>query len=239
MYIYIFFLKKNFLLSPANYLQVIEYLKDLVKNSGKKPYLFLVGKLNANKLANFSEVDVFVIVACPQNSLIDSKEFFKPVITPFELEIALKRGKTWTGEYRTDFSHLLQEPSSASPLFESDRDDGEDEYDISLLTGKMRQIWKKPSGRQNPNEDSNNNNNNNNNSSSSSSSSTTTTTTTTTIAERSGESQLSMLHDNPAIRYFQQRSYKGLEQKIGETEVAEMQQGRRGIAKGYDHESLQ
>jgi diphthamide biosynthesis protein 2 len=49
----------------------------------------VVGKLNVPKLANFQEIDIFVIVACPENSLVDSKEFFKPIITPFELEIAL------------------------------------------------------------------------------------------------------------------------------------------------------
>ena len=36
-----------------------------------------------NKLA-------FVVVACPETTLIDSTEFYQPIVTPFELEIALK-----------------------------------------------------------------------------------------------------------------------------------------------------
>jgi hypothetical protein len=32
---------------------------------------------------------MFVHVACPENSLVDSKEYHKPMITPFELEMAL------------------------------------------------------------------------------------------------------------------------------------------------------
>ena len=32
-----------------------------------------MGKLNVAKMANFMEVDVFVLVACPENTLIDSK----------------------------------------------------------------------------------------------------------------------------------------------------------------------
>ena len=36
-------------------------------------YLFVMGKLNVPKMANFMEVDVFVLVACPENTLIDSK----------------------------------------------------------------------------------------------------------------------------------------------------------------------
>jgi len=50
-----------------------------------------MGKLNVAKMANFLEIDIFVLVASPENSLIDSKEFFKPVVTPFELEMALTK----------------------------------------------------------------------------------------------------------------------------------------------------
>ncbi|RIB17975.1 hypothetical protein C2G38_2086957 [Gigaspora rosea] len=45
-----------------------------------------MGKLNAAKMANFMEIDC---VSCPANSLLDSKEFYRPIVTPFELEIAL------------------------------------------------------------------------------------------------------------------------------------------------------
>lgn len=70
-------------------MEAIEYLKKIIRNAGRKFYTFVVGKLNVPKLANFQEIDIFVIVACPENSLVDSKEFFKPIVTPFELEMAL------------------------------------------------------------------------------------------------------------------------------------------------------
>ena len=54
-------------------------------------YTIAVGKLNVPKIANFLEIDVFVLVACPENSLLDSRDFFKPVITPYELELACLR----------------------------------------------------------------------------------------------------------------------------------------------------
>ena len=41
----------------------------------KKSYTISVGKLNPSKLANFLEIECFVLVACPENSLIDSKVF--------------------------------------------------------------------------------------------------------------------------------------------------------------------
>ena len=94
-------------LGVANYLDIISHLKKLLRHAGKKCYTFAVGKLNVPKLANFMEVDVYVLVACPENSLIDSKEFYRPVVTPFEMEIACNEAREWTGEYITDFQKLL------------------------------------------------------------------------------------------------------------------------------------
>ena len=128
-------------LSVKSYLDIINNLKKLINAAGKKSYLLALGKLNPAKLANFLEIDVFVTVACPQGSLQISlggqdKEFYKPVITPFELEVALSgvilpsvvanaiaadqnrdgevsseiekyTGRTWTGDYITDFHELL------------------------------------------------------------------------------------------------------------------------------------
>ena len=34
-----------------------------------------MGKLNPAKLANFLEIEAFVLVACPENSVLDAKEF--------------------------------------------------------------------------------------------------------------------------------------------------------------------
>jgi diphthamide biosynthesis protein 2 len=39
----------------------------------KKCYTISVGKLNPAKLANFMEIECFVIVACPENSIVESK----------------------------------------------------------------------------------------------------------------------------------------------------------------------
>ncbi len=66
-----------------------------------------VGKLNVAKLANFAEIDIFVLVACPENSLIDSSEFYRPMVTPFELEVACNEAREWSGDYYTDFRELL------------------------------------------------------------------------------------------------------------------------------------
>lgn len=87
--------------------EMIKHIKELAKSAGKKTYTFVVGKLNVAKLANFMEVDIFVLVACPQNTLLDSSEFFRPIITPFEMEVACNQAREWTGDYITDFQQLL------------------------------------------------------------------------------------------------------------------------------------
>lgn len=94
-------------LGVADYLSVIQQLKETIRRAGKKSYMFAMGKLNVPKLANFMEIDVFVLIACPENSLLDSSEFYKPVVTPFEMEVACNKNREWSEEYITDFRHLL------------------------------------------------------------------------------------------------------------------------------------
>ncbi|ORZ40574.1 putative diphthamide synthesis protein-domain-containing protein [Catenaria anguillulae PL171] len=93
-------------LGVANYLSTIASIKRLIRAHHKKYYTFVLGKLNVPKLANFMDIDVFVLVACPESSLIDSREFYKPVVTPFELGMALDLASEWTGEYRLAFGEV-------------------------------------------------------------------------------------------------------------------------------------
>ena len=60
----------------AAYLPLITHLRELIASHQKKSYTVAVGKLNPAKLANFMEVECFVLVACPENTLIDSKVCF-------------------------------------------------------------------------------------------------------------------------------------------------------------------
>ena len=57
----------------ASYLPLIANLRQVLANAHKKAYTISVGKLNPAKLANFAEIECFVLVACPENSLIDAK----------------------------------------------------------------------------------------------------------------------------------------------------------------------
>ena len=57
-------------LGAENYLSVLKKIKELLQLSGRKYYTFVMGKLNPAKLANFLEIDMFVLIACRENSLV-------------------------------------------------------------------------------------------------------------------------------------------------------------------------
>lgn len=98
-------------LSLKNTKQTINRLMSHIRNSGKKHYLFVVGKPNVAKLANFEPVDIWCILGCGQGGIIldQNNEFYKPIITPYELTMALKPEVTWTGRWVVDFKNVLDE----------------------------------------------------------------------------------------------------------------------------------
>merc|ERR1719447_583230 len=123
-------------LGTEKYLDILEQLKTSGKNAGKRMYTFLVGKPNVAKLANFPEIDVFVLVACPETTLINSKEFLQPIITPFEFSLACNTSIQWSGRLVTDYRDLLGEQGQDLEQEEDSSEDGEG--DVSLITGKAR-----------------------------------------------------------------------------------------------------
>jgi len=94
-------------LGVAGYLTAIKRLRKVIADSGRKSYTVVAGKPNPQKLANFPEIEAFVLVACEQAALIDGRDYLQPVITPWEAEVAFTHGKVWDGEVRLDFEHLL------------------------------------------------------------------------------------------------------------------------------------
>lgn len=124
-------------LGVAKYKNMIDHLKSLLKNVGKKSYTFVVGKLNPAKLANFAEVDLYVLVACPESCLLDQTEFYRPVVSPLEIEMACNQAREWTGDYSTDFRDLL--PGGSMYIQSTPFKDSE-VTDVSLINNKMRTL---------------------------------------------------------------------------------------------------
>ncbi|KAJ7764908.1 putative diphthamide synthesis protein-domain-containing protein [Mycena metata] len=220
-------------LGVSSYLPLIKHLRAILSRAQKKSYTVSVGKLNPSKLANFMEIECFVLVACPENSVVEARDFLRPIITPYELEVALQAEQSWTGRYVLDFERLLAESGAAADAPNSasgenregekaeDEGEGEDDLDqpvFSLITGKYRHA--KRFGAPTP-----------------------------TLTGKGKEPEASSdmilrnqdtalaLADNAAAQFFQGRTFRGLEARVGEDAPSVLEQGRSGIARGYadDH----
>jgi diphthamide biosynthesis protein 2 len=51
-------------------------------------------------------------------NLFFSQEYYKPIVTPFELEVALQVEQSWSGKYVLDFEKLLAEHEAGAPEYE-------------------------------------------------------------------------------------------------------------------------
>jgi diphthamide biosynthesis protein 2 len=110
-------------LGVAGYLDTVNYLKNLIKSSGRKPYLFSVGKINEPKICNFTAIDIFVLVACPFSVLHDSRDYHIDIVAPFELEVALNSNREWDGAFSMQFADIL--PGGQLHVDYADQDDGD------------------------------------------------------------------------------------------------------------------
>ncbi|KAI6660420.1 hypothetical protein LOD99_14006 [Oopsacas minuta] len=73
----------------ADCLHIISDIKSALRKKGKEYYTISMGNIQPTKLANFLEIDIFVLLGCPENVILDSSEFYKPIITPNELYLSL------------------------------------------------------------------------------------------------------------------------------------------------------
>jgi len=212
--------------SDSKIRSVVATLRKLLADHGRDSYTFVVGKINPNKLANFAEVDCFVLVACPEHSLLqDEKEYHVPVLTPLEASMALGIAEWGSREYSLnfrDYLNLAKTKATSAPLdsrsnSQGDLTDDDDAPYFSLVTGKfelapskVNQGAKVGSIRAD------------------------------SLAEP-GRRQLTTYH-SAASDFLKQREYRGLQvlqqQQPGEDDCAETKvqvatQGQHGIASSY------
>lgn len=193
-------------LGVQNYLSAIGHLKKLIRNAGKKPYTLVTGKLNVAKLANFQEVDVYVLVACPENTLLDSKEFFRPIVTPFELELALNPSREWSQTFSASFDDILP---GGELYLELTEQSSQPEYDVSLITGKIRSLGVKDKPKDEGGA------------------------TGGALVAKEGTVAVPGLHVAAAGEYLMNRTWQGLEAHLGQTPAATISKGQTGLAAGY------
>ena len=87
---------------------VINEVKRTLEINNKKCYVFLLGKITEEKLANFVMfIDCFVLIACPFNSGYTNKALMKPIVSPLDIKIAFDPTYTWDSIYSFDTQFIL------------------------------------------------------------------------------------------------------------------------------------
>ena len=81
---------------------VFRRLHELLKARGKRVIPFLMAEINPEKLKLIRKVDAWVQIACPRLSIDWSGGFGKPILTPYELEVAMQE-TAWQEVYPMDF----------------------------------------------------------------------------------------------------------------------------------------
>ena len=75
-------------------------MKRILEKHGRKGYLLALDHVSPD-LIDFYPVDAFVNTACPRIAIDDSVRYDKPLVTPYELEVALGE-KKWENGYQFD-----------------------------------------------------------------------------------------------------------------------------------------
>ncbi|KAG5361962.1 Diphthamide biosynthesis protein 2 [Yarrowia sp. C11] len=111
-------------LSMSETKEMSKKLQKAITESGKKSYTFVVGKPNVAKLANFEVVDVWAVFGCGIGGIIleNEEQYFKPVVSVYELGLALQPELSWTGEWEIDSNKVdlnveLDEDEADEPFF--------------------------------------------------------------------------------------------------------------------------
>lgn len=204
-------------LAVKNYLKVVERMKTLLTAHKKKYYIISVGKLTVAKLANFPEVlllltlfttnnsffkkknkfqiELYILISCSMNDVFENRDFYQPIVTPFDVEIALNNKPldtpfSYDYNHYLDFSEVINVPSETN------------ESDVSLITGKLRRNAEE--------------------------------------VATDVENQVALKSEGTLAlnsEYLKQRSWRGLEQNLGRSEVKLAEEGRSGTAFGYENET--
>ena len=115
----------------------LSYAKTLLKNVGKRVYVFCIGTLTPTKLAAYTEIDCFVFLGCPERALqVNSTDFYKPVVSFAEMEMACSQSRALHYRFVPDLTDLLPEGSCYIPQEAMDVD----KVDVSLIGNNARSM---------------------------------------------------------------------------------------------------
>lgn len=196
-------------LSQRHFRSVVSSLRNVIETSGRACYTFAVGKINGAKLANFGEIDCFVLVACNENSLLDGeRDLHVPVITPLELDMALGNVEWGSTAYSLDYNDFLEMQKKngchdADHTTAGEEEEDEDVPYFSLVTGQYESKNKARAGTDDIN-----------------------------LKALPGKGQITK-YESAAADFLKKREYKGLEANVGKDEAQAAVPGQIGIASDY------
>lgn len=143
------------------------------------------------------------------NDIFDSRDFYQPLVTPYDVEMALN-----TNSDRTNFSYDFNSAIDFNVELNKTNIIDSLKNDVSLLTGKIRNL-ESDDDVTIYNKDDNGDG---------------------TIAIKSDG--MLAINYNYGAGYLNDRTWKGLEQNLGKNDVKLAVDGKKGIAQGYDNEGL-
>jgi diphthamide biosynthesis protein 2 len=208
--------------------RMLERTRRRIQSTGRTAYTFAVGKLASasSKLANFAEIDCFVLIACGESIAkfwkMERDEMLVPVLTPGELDVALGY-REWDGRHSCDFGDLLRWDEKDGLVDDdhdscgmdgldqlenvADKDDSdssnsnEDQPFFSMISGKYEQ-------------------------------SRAAATNDTNLQSMPGKGQM-IEYSSEAAEFLKKREYQGLEANVGQTQAKAAVLGQVGIASDY------
>ncbi len=83
--------------------KIMEFLKDSLTKAGIGYVTVLLSEIFPEKLKLFDEVDAWVQIACPRLSIDWGTAFKRPLLTPYEVAVALKITNWQEESYPMDF----------------------------------------------------------------------------------------------------------------------------------------
>lgn len=147
------------------------------------------------------------MITCALNEVFDSRDFYKPVVTPYDIEAALN-SDIKAIDFAYDYNDYLNRLGDIN-----DVKTNINETDVSLITGKLRANR----GSEIDNSE--------------------------LVEDNQTDGRVALknegtvaLNSNFGAGYLSERSWKGLEQNLGHSEVKLAEEGRKGIAQSYENE---
>jgi 2-(3-amino-3-carboxypropyl)histidine synthase len=81
---------------------ILKRVRELLAKNGKKSFVMLLSEISPQKLSLLPNVDVWVQIACPRLSVDWGHHFSVPVLSPYELHVALNESE-FLSTYPMDF----------------------------------------------------------------------------------------------------------------------------------------